>query len=311
MDIAFLVAGTPRSGTTLVQRVACELPGVAMSPETHFFASGYGARLARSGRLPLLGEQVRSELSTYQEAYRERVGRELVLDPERVEALVGPKCERTTDLFCAIVRTLADPGSVIGEKTPDHVRWWRPLAEAMPRLRFVLVVRDPRSVVESIMRMPWGNRSHLVLAERWCEDQRRVREAVASLGDRAVLVRYEDAVADPDGLRARLGASLGVAVGDRVVASPVPVIWPPAPWKERAFGPITTERVDTWKEALPPDQVLDIEAVCSAEMERFGYRSSLSRAQAFARRLGLEPMERRRRRRIRRARQGRIDATRL
>jgi len=33
----FLIVGSARSGTTLVQRLACELPGVAMPPETHFF----------------------------------------------------------------------------------------------------------------------------------------------------------------------------------------------------------------------------------------------------------------------------------
>lgn len=35
---AFLIVGTPRSGTTLVQRLASELPGVAIPPETHFFS---------------------------------------------------------------------------------------------------------------------------------------------------------------------------------------------------------------------------------------------------------------------------------
>ena len=36
-DVSFLMVGTPRSGTTLLQRLACELPGVGMPPETHFF----------------------------------------------------------------------------------------------------------------------------------------------------------------------------------------------------------------------------------------------------------------------------------
>src|SRR5262245_51226417 len=51
-DIGFLIVGTPRSGTTLVQRLATELPGVRVPPETHFFPH-FGSDLIKRTSFPL------------------------------------------------------------------------------------------------------------------------------------------------------------------------------------------------------------------------------------------------------------------
>ena len=37
-ELSFLVVGTARSGTTLVQRLCCELPRVWVPGETHFWS---------------------------------------------------------------------------------------------------------------------------------------------------------------------------------------------------------------------------------------------------------------------------------
>src|SRR4051794_16233640 len=48
----FLIVGTPRSGTTLLQRLVSELPGVRVPPETAFFPTFYDSDL-RHTQLPL------------------------------------------------------------------------------------------------------------------------------------------------------------------------------------------------------------------------------------------------------------------
>lgn len=92
------------------------------------------------------------------------------------------------------MRQLAGPAAVRGEKTPEHLMWWRPLVRALPGLKIVAVVRDPRAVAASHLEVPWGIRSHVVLAEQWSFDQRQVMAARATLGRRRCLVlHYEDA----------------------------------------------------------------------------------------------------------------------
>ena len=56
--LAFLLTGTARSGTTLVQRLACELSAVWVPQETHFWARA--AELAEGREWPLRGDDLRA-----------------------------------------------------------------------------------------------------------------------------------------------------------------------------------------------------------------------------------------------------------
>lgn len=315
MEVSFLMVGTPRSGTTLVQRLACELPGVSMSPETHFFSSGFALELSRKGGFPLHGTALDQALASYIRMYATGSRSTLPLDRTQVKALLGSTCERPADLFAAIVRSLAGPGAILGEKTPDHIRWWLPISRALPNVRFIFVVRDPRAVVESLIRMPWAGRSHVVLAERWRADQLCAISAIQTLGDRrCVTIRYEDFVRDPQAARETLAAFLGV---DSQIAiggddeSPASIVLPWESWKTLALSAVTTRRVEAWRETLPPKQGLDVAAICTSEMKRFGYVPPGSASWALLRRMTLGPRQWKRRLRTRRStrkKQREIDA---
>lgn len=187
----------------------------------------------------------------------------------------------------------------------------------MPDVKFVFVVRDPRAVVESALRMSWGARSHLVLAERWRQDQLATIAARRVLDEsRCLIVRYEDVVAEPRRHQEVLAAFLGAgdeaatAHGEAVAS----IVLPWESWKENALAPVTTEYVDTWREALPSDQSLDVAAVCHSEMKRFGYASPGNSTWSYRRRSRLARDLQRRRKRVRqtsRRKQRVIDAVEL
>ena len=212
--VEFLVVGSARSGTTLVQRLACEVPGVRMPPETHFF-SGYTRELLARCSFPLEGIELRREIELFL-ARDNAAG--LVLDVRAVLAELGDRCSGPYQLFDVIVRHLVGPAEIWGEKTPDHLLWWRPITRAAPWMRFVLVVRDPRAVVASSLSVPWRDNPelrewdedvYLAMAQRWAIDQQRGAAMAAELGPRCLPLRYEDVVADPDGARSAISAFLG------------------------------------------------------------------------------------------------------
>ncbi len=266
-ELAFLIVGTPRSGTTLVQRLACEIPGVAVPPETHFLYF-FAADLHRRRRFPLDRSAIRDEIELYMGLDNSR---DLDVDPDAVADDLGGSCNSILELFSGLVRHLAGPAELYGEKTPAHIVWWEKLAAAAPRMKFVAVVRHPAAVVASWVDA-WPHESWVAACERWRLDQHRAAEMIDALGPhRTLLLKYEDVVTDPDRVREAIGCFLG--------RKPPPEPAPPAralylpweTWKRRALGPVDARRADAWRDALTPEQSAHVAHVCRDGMERFGY----------------------------------------
>jgi hypothetical protein len=200
------------------------------------------------------------------------------------------------ELFAAIVAALAPGAEVLGEKTPNHLQWWRPIASARPAMRWIVVLRDPRAVVASY-RTAWGARDHVVLAERWRADQREAARLLRTLRRSALLLRFEEVVAFPDPARRRLGAFLGVEAAAGV-APPRSVCAPWETWKARATGPIDPARANAWREVLSPREAATVVAIAGDLMLRFGYPAP-GRTTRLLERARIPPAAQRRRVRFR------------
>ncbi len=295
---AFLIVGTPRSGTTLVQRLASELEGVRVPPETHFFTD-FVTEVLKRWRLPLSGAALREVLDAY--AGRHYL-RDIPFDADAVTADLDGRCGSLVELYGAIVRHLAGPARIVGEKTPGHLLWWRPLTRALPELKLVAVVRDPRAVADSWVRLGWGD-DPLRAAHRWSSDTRRVLAASKALGpERFLLVRYELLVADPDAVQTRVAEFLGSpgrpvapAGRARLDASLVPG-W--ETWKHEALNAVDPAQADRWRETLAVAQSNDVRALCRTGMVGLGYGDVLGLAAATGRRLVYPPSAQLRRLRL-------------
>lgn len=297
-SVDLLIAGTPRSGTTLVQRLASELEGVRVPPEAHLF-SEFLPDLARRRRFPLAGDALVAELERYAaRPYLEGVD----LDPAAVAAALGGRAGDAVELFCAVVDHLAGPGArLLGEKTPGHLAWWRPLASALPGLKVVAVVRDPRAVVASFRRLGWGG-DPLQNAARWDADAAAALAAREALGAaRCLLLRYEDVVADPGRAREAVAWLLGSAA---VAAPPAGGLFPAwESWKAGVGGQVDPARATAWRDELDPALAAAVAAVCRRRMAALGYEGpGPVDAWSHLVRLGPASMARRMARRARNAR---------
>jgi hypothetical protein len=130
----FFVVGSPRSGTTWLQRALNGHPQISCSGEGHFFEE-LAPRLAEA--LKAYGRQVRvrSKASLGDESAF------LLLDEP--EPLLGLA-------VLLLMRKNSRPGTRwIGEKTPDNILALDRLAHMFPTARFIHVHRDPRDVCVS------------------------------------------------------------------------------------------------------------------------------------------------------------------
>jgi hypothetical protein len=275
----FLIVGSARSGTTLVQRLACELPGVAMPPETHFF-DVFVPGLLRRGAPPLHGRRLAAEIEEW--LGMEQV-RGMDLDVDAVLRELGGHCDSMMQLFDALVRHLVTRAERYGEKTPKHLLWWRPLTEARSSMKVIAVVRDPRSVVASNLAAPWaagisdwdwGSDLHVAMAERWRVEQEQVLLMTQVLGSRCIVLRYEDVVAAPATARSAIAGLIDV--DDTAVpterSSPPSIVLPWETWKADALAEVHANRVNAWKADLGGRRSRVVSAICAHAMDRFRYR---------------------------------------
>ncbi len=265
----FFIVGSPRSGTTLVQRLLMECQGVSIPPETHFFSV---FAPTQEWRFPLDAARLHRHLGAYADLTMSPISHNDI--PPIVDTLAGTAAT-VFDLFAAIVDHLTTAGDLIGEKTPHHLLWLRQLSRIYPASKFVWVVRDPRAIVESNRRMPFGMTSVTALAGMWRSDQSVMSTAASQLGDRVMQVRYEDVIAAPDEMRLSLAAHIGlpdppvrrsVDLQDMAAAQEY--------WKGEVAGPIRDDRNELWKENLPEDSVRVVEAICGRPMRKLGYEPS-------------------------------------
>jgi hypothetical protein len=255
------VIGTGRSGTTLLRCMLCAHPRIYITHEASFYLLErfYPRRAPR-----------RDYLNWY---FQSIPFRWLRLAPDEVlDGLPDPlPPERIGDAYAAIMGAKASHYGRprFGDKTPFHSGCLRRIFQDFPDARVIHIVRDPRSTVESLARMPWASPS-LHANAIYCKLE---RQQVRKFDDRLLRVRLEDLLAEP---RATMGKILDYvgepwddAVLDHANHLPDKNDMPPVPWFENAMK----ERIQEgprWS-GMTPVEIRMIERVAKVCMEVGGY----------------------------------------
>jgi hypothetical protein len=212
----FFVVGSPRSGTTWVQRALNAHPEISCSGEGHFFAE--------------LAPRLEKALDGYSRNIRRRS--KLSLGDEKAFTPL----DESDDLLCLAVLLIlsrnARPGSRwIGEKTPDNILVLERLSRMFPAARFIHVCRDPRDVCVSawfnnlrfnragtLEKWPSFDRYAPVHARAWSNRLIAARHFAASHPQNYHEVQYETLIADFGAAFSSLLEFLGAPATIEIVA---------------------------------------------------------------------------------------------
>jgi Sulfotransferase family len=271
------VVGTGRSGTTLLASLLDRHSGIACGPETAFFQFARPTVQRRIIEDPHWPEQAVRFLSGID---RERAGSVLEaygLTADEVRRALRRKPRTIRSVLEAITEPYARSRGKRrwAEKTPAHVMHVHELRRLWPDSRIVRVVRDPRGVVASRAKVPFGPRTAVGSAYLWKRQDEAAR-GFFHTDPLAVVVRYEDLVADPEhvmrGLCTFLGEEFEPAMLD--VTDEAHVVASGETWKWRVGSPIDTSRVDAWRDELPLIEQERVTLVCADGMRRNGYEGA-------------------------------------
>lgn len=271
------VVGVSRSGTTLLRTMLNAHPEIQLLGELQYF----GGILPLRERVPRLEDADDVEelcdlvARTYAFQYLKR-GEELLAGVR--EALLEASFPSYPLLHREFLTQYAKlyGASRCGEKTPENVRYLRPLLSLYPRARFIHLVRDPRDVVTSLLGVPWASPDLLTNALRWKIQVTFARdERIRSRSGQFHEVRYEELVTEPERCLRAICGFLDETYSPEMLSfhetAGREVDIEGEPWKARTAQPLDTSSLGRWRAELSDRQVALLQAVCGDEMEYFGY----------------------------------------
>lgn len=238
-----IVGGCPRSGTRLVQDILDTHPDVTGGPEFDYLPdiARLWARMDAASR--------RGRTSFFYDA----------------DHLQDAFARLVADLLVRVATERGTP--MVSEKTPDNVFVFPELARLLPDARFVLVVRDPRSIAASLLDvrhravetgqpLPVNARDFGTIATTPRRYGDAGDRAVASLGERLLVLHLEDLLQDPRTEIERLCAFVGLEFDEAMLNPEQATHARPSeqgtPWREPVDrpSPIDAGQIDRWRRTL-------------------------------------------------------------
>lgn len=271
-DEGILVLGAPRSGTTLLRRLLDAHPNIDCPAETNVFAASgrflRSERIAGGVRVGVLEglahagfarEDVLARLREFAFSFhreharrqgKKRWAAKTAFDAfylDEIEMLCGDRSafvcieRHGLDVACSLHELCERNGVYLGELHAYLVRHPAPLE---------------------------------AFAHVWVDRTRALRAFLERHPDRAVRIRYEDLVADPDATMSRVLSFLGerwtASLRRKALASREGLGL--GDWKTYGRDAIDAESVGRWRK-LPRDTVGRLGAICNETLERCGYEA--------------------------------------
>lgn len=269
------VVGAGRSGTTLLRAMLHAHPGLAIMGELQYFSEILQLRR----EIPSLREDASFD------AFLRRVRRtphfDLLVDGESLfREMEGRLRNRSDRSYELVYRTLLECYARRhgkrrpGEKSGVNVRYLDELFAIFPNAKAVSIVRDPRAVLASVLRVPFYSDEVVTNAVKWRLDVAAGRRFERENPDRIREIRYEDLVLEPArtlrGICAFLEEPFAPEMlefhrgGERLVTER-------EPWKKGIGRPLSREGLTRWEGELRPGEILFIDRITGPVRRALGY----------------------------------------
>ena len=273
----FFVGGCMRTGTSLLTSILCSDPSTnPMIAEVQYLTQMVGSY--RWGK-QFFTESLSDTFETPDDFKQFN------------QHWVGDYLKRTRERF--------SPCTHLVLKNPQMTRYFPEVHELIDDAKFLVIVRDPRDTIVSIMevarkQMEAGQET---IYTKMRNDMKQMsiyygsyyapifNRSIPSLKRNTLLLRYEDLVSDVSGVVAEIARFTGLRLTDfdpdaewrrssidseRRKDSPVL-----SPWRTELRGkPISSQRIGRFRERLTRDQVAIIERECADYFRGFGYQAT-------------------------------------
>ena len=268
------IVGMPRSGTTLLTAILSAHPRIAISPESHFLTYWMPTYRHLDLENPNDFQQFWKILSQSKRfSYFD-------IDADKTLANILAKgSPNYGTLFSGWLETYAERHHKPrwGEKTPLHYQHLEQLLTWFPKAQVIWMLRDPRAVTASLLKMAWASNYVHIHAEQWHQST-QLYEQNWHNDPRVNLVRYEDLVQQPEqtlkGVFKFLGEDYPAGLLAQRSTRTMPIVNREG-WAffhlNQAMQPVETTAIDRWKQQLWPAHVAIVNSLTNRLQKQYRY----------------------------------------
>ena len=211
-DVVFVI-GSPRSGTTWLQRLLASHPLIETSQESNFFIS-YAKPLLKSWNDDVSDDSGRGGIGL----------------PCYLSELEFYKLIRNLFYSAVVDKAIKTKvgARIFLEKTPSHALVVEEINRILPHARFIFIVRDPRDVVSSIVAASkswgkdWAPTTTLHALAMWRRHVVKARQGLSKLPKNLyITIRYEDLLEDAAETLKTVFHFLGIVIDEEVIKSAI------------------------------------------------------------------------------------------
>ncbi len=276
------IVGAGRSGTTLLQMMLNAHPALSISGEFHFFDQIYNLK----NEIPTI--QKDNDLQNFLNRVPHTFSMRYIQDVDYMLEKVGikikelPATQRTYERFfhellefhrekCNAQRS--------GEKTPVSVRYLPEILEMYPNAKIIHIIRDPRAVIASLLKMPNNSKDVIIHAASWRSDIWSALEFAHKNNSNFITTHYEDLVKNPRAALNKIVKFLDEPFDDKMLQYQhnASTMLKDEPWKEGTFKGVYESSILKWQTQLSNAQICLIELITGSLMKKFGYTPLTSR----------------------------------
>lgn len=277
------IVGVQRSGTTLLAAMLAAHSRLSCGPETHFFRW-----LSRVDRGKILDQQTWPRYATeficsidhksYSSSDNVTLVEKYHINPEEIEAYLERQDPSIANILASVTEqhmiTMGKKRWV--EKTPDHIEHVNTIRQLFPKSPIIRIIRDPRDVALSLLKVPWGTQSFLEGLIYWRHiDEESMRFFADDLV--SYTVRFEDLIAEPRIELKKLCEFIGESFEENTLDTSVTgklINSRDVPWKEKTSQPIDISRISVWRSELSEEDNRLAEAFIGDRLAAYGYPCS-------------------------------------
>ncbi|MEM7702017.1 MAG: sulfotransferase [Pseudomonadota bacterium] len=269
----FLV-GAPRSGTTMLAAMIGSHSQYAVGPESQFFSKLSPQVLKVAVADPSWPDAAVGALRSLTLA-DQSVAKLFGIDEDALRAFLAAREPSARAMLEALTMPFADARGKPGwaEKTPNHLLNLDAIRAEWPEAAVVRIIRDPRDAALSTGRLPTFSSSFVANTLMWRSWQDRAAPFFDT-DPRAITIRYEDLVANPEAQLRSLCEFLNVDYEPSMIEfanAAADVSSENETWKKPVSGALDRSRMYAWRGTLDEGQKRFASLINHEYLARFGY----------------------------------------